>query len=52
MHRSFVALTALSRSSGLHQDDKKKWDAEKEKAQAGKLAPNLISISRLANPEG
>jgi hypothetical protein len=24
----------------------------KEKAQAGKLAPNLISISRLANPKG
>jgi hypothetical protein len=23
-----------------------------EKAQAGKLAPNLISISRIANPEG
>jgi hypothetical protein len=52
MHRSFIALTALSRGSGLHQDDKKEWGAEIEKAQAGKLAPNLISTSRLANPEG
>jgi hypothetical protein len=41
------ARTALGFAHGL------RWKfPEKEKAQAGKLAPNLISTSRLANPEG
>jgi hypothetical protein len=45
--RNASARTALGFAHGLRRKS-----PAKEKAQAGKLAPKLISISRITNPEG